>query len=152
MKGSQCQYELCIQYPLLKNKRKQSDTKCLAKNGCAVQAAVSLSRSGRRCPERWLSFYSANVGSMAMTDIFKLAAEKIWITQVRFQDINGRKKFRVRNFRGKEKMVWNGQQNERSLLSYRFVSLHVSHEARLNSHGFPFILQSSPTCPSALLQ
>lgn len=50
-----------------KNKRKESDTICLAKNGCAAWASVSPSSSGRRCPERWLSFYSANVGSMAMT-------------------------------------------------------------------------------------
>lgn len=94
--------------------KKESDTKCLAKNGCAAQTSVSLSSSGRRCPERWLSFYSENVGSMAMTDIFKLAAEKIWIAQVRYQNINGRKKFRVWNFRGKEKTVLYGQQNERS--------------------------------------
>lgn len=85
---SMCIFSICSP----KNKRKENDTKCLAKNGCGARASVSLSSSGRRCPERGLSFYSENAGSKAMTDIFKLAAEKIQIIQVRFLNINGRKK------------------------------------------------------------
>lgn len=136
-------------FALQKNKRKESGTKCLAENGCAARASVSPSNSGRRCPERWLSFYSGNVGSMAMTGIFKLPAEKIGIIQVRFLNINGRKKFRVRTSEEKRRQHDTGSRtNEVCCLTDLFLC--VSHKARLNNHGLPFILQSLPTCPSSL--
>lgn len=93
IKVPQFQREMYIQYllPQRKKGQKATQTTCVG-GGWSVLPGILSSQSswGRRCPERWLSFLSSKC-RLNGNDIFKPPAEKIWVIQVRFLNIKGKK-------------------------------------------------------------
>lgn len=91
IKVPQFQREMYIQYLLSQRKKGQKVTQTMGVGGgwsVLLGILSSQSRWGRRCPERWLSFLSSKC---RLNGIFKLPAEKIWVIQVRFLNIDGKK-------------------------------------------------------------
>lgn len=134
---------------LPRKKRMKSDTDSVwvrGENAVCFWDSVFSSSWERRCPERWLSFLSSKC-RLNGNDIFKVPAEKIWVIQVRFTSINGKKaQSEILLGEREDSISWVAELLKPDLLQICFSSWFLqSPQQAFNNLSFPLIFPYIPT-------
>lgn len=74
---------------------------------CAAWAFMLSKQLRDEMPRKVAVFFIQQISAEYQSQIFRLPAEKMWVIQVRFLNINGKKKFRVGNSSRQKKTVFD---------------------------------------------